>query len=553
MKRLFKIIGIAIAAAIAVAILAVAAVFVIGATTTFEPPKDALVLQAVEKEGFRVCENSKFRKSDTGLLELYLEGSPEEIGAAYAALVPELIQFQENVFVSQIKTVVPSATYIKVLHTLLNFFNRRLPESIPAEYLDEINCMSQATRGQNNDIGSCFERQLNYHAAHDIGHAMQGYMLVGCSSFAAWDEATADSSLLVGRNFDFYFGDDFSKHKIVQFVRPADGIPFAAVSWPAMIGVVSGMNLNGLTVTINAAKGPMPTASKTPISILTRHILQYASTIDEAVSIAREFDTFVSESILVSSSRDHKAIIIEKTPKHTAVYDAQSNFVACTNHYQSADYEHDDYNVENIATSDSKYRHDRLRQLADSLRPLGVADAAVILRNRFGLGNADLGIGNEMSINQFICHHSVIFKPDSLQMWVSTSPWQVGQYVCYDIENVFRNADFGCEIASHERNIPADSAMINDDVTRRLRFNELAVIIGKATAQNEGVGQQFLDEIVSVNPNFYRTYTVRAKYFASQNETDSAVAEYKKALALDAMTIADRTAINEELQNLLSK
>ncbi len=37
-----------------------------------------------------------------------------------------------------------------------------------------------------------------------------------------------------------------------------------------MIGVLSGMNETGLTVTINAVKSDMPTASATPISILTR-------------------------------------------------------------------------------------------------------------------------------------------------------------------------------------------------------------------------------------------------------------------------------------------
>ncbi|MEZ4981873.1 MAG: hypothetical protein R2769_09865 [Saprospiraceae bacterium] len=46
----------------------------------------------------------------------------------------------------------------------------------------------------------------------------------GCSALAAWNENSVDSNLILGRNFDFYVGDEFAKNKIILFMRPEEGI-----------------------------------------------------------------------------------------------------------------------------------------------------------------------------------------------------------------------------------------------------------------------------------------------------------------------------------------
>src|SRR5690606_27377897 len=107
------------------------------------------------------------------------------------------------------------------------------------------------------------------------------------------------------------------------------------ITWAGFIGVVSGMNDQGLTVTINAAKSSIPTGAATPVSLVAREILQYAADIDEAIVIAHRRNMFVSESFLIGSARDHKSVVVEKTPDTLAVYDPGSDEVICTNHYQS--------------------------------------------------------------------------------------------------------------------------------------------------------------------------------------------------------------------------
>jgi isopenicillin-N N-acyltransferase-like protein len=252
------------------------------------------------------------RRSDSGLWELYVEGEPFERGVVNGKLTRELVIKQEDAFSEQINLMVPSGPYRHFLKYLIGWFNRNLAENVTQEYQEEIYGVSLSASDQYDYIGSNYQRLMNYHAAHDIGHALQNMALVGCTSFGTWNSRSADSSLIVGRNFDFFVGDKFAEDKIVAFMNPTQGHKFMMVTWGGMTGVVSGMNEKGLTVTLNAAKSDIPSGSATPISLVGREILQYAQNIEEALAIARKRHTFVSESILIGSAQDNKAAVIEK-------------------------------------------------------------------------------------------------------------------------------------------------------------------------------------------------------------------------------------------------
>ena len=343
MKKLAKIISYILGIFLAI-ILAIAVYFKYG--VTIDEPNVKLPEMANkpvrEENGCVRLENNWLRRSQSGLWEMYVEGTAIERGVAFGKLCSELMHYQESVFVNQIRELVPSETYINMLKYMIRFYNRNITDYIPTEYQEEIYGTSLACSPEFNFIGSPYERQLNYHAAHDLGHAMQDYMLVGCTSFAVWGSESEDSSLVVGRNFDFYMGDDFARNKLVSFYNPTQGYKFAMVGWAGMTGVLSGMNEKGLTVTINAAKSSMPTSSAMPVSLLARKILQYAGNIQEAFLIADSARTFVSESILIGSAQDRRAAIIEKSTEKTALFTPPGNSVVCANHYQSETFKDDE-------------------------------------------------------------------------------------------------------------------------------------------------------------------------------------------------------------------
>lgn len=505
---------------------------------------------AIENDSVRRCTNGHLILNKHGHWEAYLSGNAVERGSAYGLLSKDLLKYQEDVFVDQIHEIIPSEWWVEFLHKVVIVFNRDMAIHIPSELREEIYAMSLSCTDEYNAYGSPYLRQLNYHAAHDIGHAMQEYMLVGCSSFAVWNEESATGDLLIGRNFDFYVGDRFAENKVILFVEPMEGYKFASVSWPGMMGVLSGMNENGLTVTINAAKGALPLSSAMPISLLTRQILQYASTIDEAYEIAKQYKTFVSESILVGSANENSAAIIEKTPEQTALFHSSDNKLICTNHYQSEEFAEDEYNKDNIATSDSPYRYKRLNELINEASPIDNIDAAYILRNRYGIGNEDIGIGNEKSINQFIAHHSVIFQPKELRMWVSSSPWQLGEYVCYDLNEVFNDTCArSVSYALSVHNIPMDSGLMNNEYVRVTRYRTQFEEIRETIDKGGQLSVDYIEQFINNNPQHFQTYKVIGDYMESINQIQQAIGYWEKALSLEIPRMGERKDIQNKIND----
>lgn len=495
----------------------------------------SLTIERIEPSaGTYIYDKSWMRKSETGLWELYLEGESFERGVAFGELTRELLYYQETSFVEQIKELVPSDGYLKLLKYFTAFFNRNLDKHITDEYKYEIYGTSFACSPEYDFIGTGYQRQLNYHAAHDIGHALQGLNLVACTAFSVWDGCSADSSLLVGRNFDFYMGDKFAENKIVCFVNPDKGYRFMTVTWADLIGVVSGMNEKGLTVSLNASKSTIPTQAATPVTLLAREILQYASTIGEAYDIAAKRKLFVSESIMVGSARDGMTAIIEKSPDKMDIVYSRADRIISTNHFQGEVFKADEINQENIRGSDSYERYQRVQELLDRNPKLEFAGVAAILRNQQTLGDSDAGMGNQLAINQLIAHHSVIFRPEKLQVWVSTSPWQLGRYVAYDLNKIFKltvdSIASGRELYIENLTIPADTFLGTKSYLNFTEYRSMTRELSGYKKEKSPLPQGFEKHYISKNPSLYSAYVNLGQYYLQLKDYGRAYEYYREAL-----------------------
>jgi len=505
-------------------------------------------------DSLTTCNNSWLKHNKFDLWELYVKGKPYERGLKTGILTKKLIKEQESAFVNQIDKMIPSRAYLSVLKYIIAFANRNLNKYIPPENLEEIYGISQYASNEFEFIGPAYSRMLNYHAAHDIGHALITYHMVGCTSFAVKNDLSDDSTLLIARNFDFYMGDEFAKNKIIEFVNPDSGYKFMFVTWGGMTGVCSGMNEKGITVTINAGTSEIPYSVRTPISLVARNILQYSSTIQESEQIAHKFKTFVSESILIGSGTENNAVIIEKTPEKQYTYKNNKNYIICTNHFQSDSLIRKKNNIENMLTSSSLYRYYRVKELLLQNKRIDVKKSISILRNVKGLNSTSIGLSNEKAINQLIAHHSIVFKPKQLKVYISTSPYQLGKFLVYDLNKIFNDT---FNISKNKTVFNADETIKSDDLLTSKEYKKFCMFkifkeIIILTTKNKNLGNLSENKILQFklsNPKYYYTWQLIGDYYYSRKNYLYSAKCYKMAYGCEISNKSDEEYIKKSLVN----
>lgn len=286
-----------------------------------------------------------------------------------------------------------------------------------------------------------------------------------------------------------------------------------------------------------------------PVTILVREMLQYASTIEEAIAIAKKRRISVSESFLISSGKDNKALIIEKTPYRTEIFDPETEQIISTNHFQSEALKNDELNISQINNTPSMHRYNRVKELMDRNPKITVEAAVDILRNRLGINDKAVGNGNELTVNQLLAHHSIIFKPAELKIWMSVGQFTLGEYICYDIAEIFSNTN----VHEHLGNIISEKEMIKSDVFlnnggidlyerfKKIR-NELS-----SCKKNKSIEQTLIEELILLNKEYFLSYSAAGDYFRKKKLYDNAVEYYRTALQKEIPNKKERDEITKDL------
>src|SRR5205085_296964 len=153
----------------------------------------------------------------------------------------------------------------------------KVESGIPVAYRDEVAGIAKGFQPDPfTSILPSYHRFVFLYAVYDIALSFEKSPLIGCTTFTVpptpsppsamhitpqeiaeragdWETATRGHSFLA-RAFDFEAGEPFDRDKVVFLVREPGRIPFASVGWPGFVGVVSGMNREGVAIVVHGGR-----------------------------------------------------------------------------------------------------------------------------------------------------------------------------------------------------------------------------------------------------------------------------------------------------------
>jgi hypothetical protein len=374
------------------------------------------------------------------------------------------------------RTVIMDLSRVRYRH-----IDRGFPEARRLELAAEASAFSP---DPFEDELPTYQRMVFLNALYDIALSFEHSPLIGCSTFMLGPGATRDGHALLARAFDFEAGDVFDRSKVVFFVREAGGIPFASVAWPGFIGVMSGMNAEGVAIVVHGGRAREPRTTGEPVPFMLRDVLEKAHDTGEAVAILKSQDVMVSHIVIVADRAGHFAVV-ERAPGAEPF--ARETFpdpdrVGVTNHFEGP-LKDDPKNLAVRAGTSSVARRARLDELLAAVGPHeGDAQRAVqMLRDHTCAGGASCEIGDRRTIDALIATHGIVADTTARVLWVSAGPHLSGHFVRFDLQSIFAKG--------HAPETDVTTELINEDpILHDGRYEAGRRRAGKPRVGGDGAG-----------------------------------------------------------------
>jgi hypothetical protein len=259
-------------------------------------------------------------KHVNGIPVLIVEGTPEEIGKQMAALTArpakKLLDFPKELAKKE---------GAEAAWPILIALARSMEPQFPPDYVKELDAGVKEAKLDRDVL-------LLANTFPDISKAY------GCSSIIVGKERSSTGGPLFGRNLDYPTLGYLDKYSLVVVCRPKGKHAFAAVGFPGMLGVLSGMNDAGLALAVHEVRKTKDASSSldpkgVPYTMAFRRILEECTTVAEAEKLLRGIKRTTMLNLSVCD-KDGGAVF-EITTKNVVVRKPEADICTCTNHFVS--------------------------------------------------------------------------------------------------------------------------------------------------------------------------------------------------------------------------
>lgn len=249
-----------------------------------------------------------------GVPLLRLKGTPGERGHGYGKLLAPQIAFLMEHY----------------LGTLLGHrssregalaFARDCEPHIPPAFREELRAASESA-------GMAWEDALICATFLDF------YKTCACSTICAWGPRTPGGEALFGRNLDFPSLGVMKDMSLVVVTHAEGSRTFASITWPGMLGVLSGMNEDGLALALMEVRGGAANRPGIPYTMLYRRMLEDAATVGAVEGLLRAAPVTTANNLMVADTSPDAALF-EFDPSGVDVRRNQDGVLFSTNHFWS--------------------------------------------------------------------------------------------------------------------------------------------------------------------------------------------------------------------------
>lgn len=192
---------------------------------------------------------------------------------------------------------------------------------IPDEYREEMRGIAQGS-------GMPYEKIL---VINTFADAVVGKTPRACSALAV----KTSHGLLVGRNLDWINHRVAHRSGVVFLLHPKDRNAILSVSWPGLVGVVTGMNNQGLCLSLNLAFAGDLEPNAMPCLLRLRQTLETQQSLEEAMRLQTSEPRTIAMNLMIASGREGSASILELSGHQYAIVPMENDHVVTTNHYQA--------------------------------------------------------------------------------------------------------------------------------------------------------------------------------------------------------------------------